>query len=164
MQKIPAWKYTSIGHYHYEKLNLGSAKDAMEKLDECALQDLTFRKSPANLKIQNERYKAIREELLTAIFYDCECSREPEKKPLPCFYFDAEDEHDLDKVDQETKEQKEASTTRYTKHIEDARNQYATSNEPGAEMVLDGSRPSSKKVPKKINSCNFQVQWIVYNV
>lgn len=145
MQKIPAWKYTSTtGHYHYKELNFGSAKDAMEKLDECALQDLTFRKSLSR-KVQDERYKAIREELLTAIFYDCECGREPEKKPLPCFYFDAEDEHDFDDLEGEAKEQREAGTTRYKKRLEGAQNQYATSNELGAEMVLDGNRASSKK-------------------
>ena len=107
------WKYSPNGHYRAPNgANLGTAKEAMEQLDFCALEHLQFRndshrarstpirtRTPIISHPQNNRdgdaaslsfraLEKIRKALLTAIFYKCRDIGEP----LPCFYFDEVDE------------------------------------------------------------------------
>ena len=123
------WKYKSTGMRYLAPngVDLGTAKEAMEQLDFCALEHLRFRndlnghaqhahlgsnaQSINNDNAGNEterdqallafqELKIIRKELLTAIFHKCRESDEP----IPCFYFDDVDDKAYDTEDEDEDE------------------------------------------------------------
>ena len=120
------WKYKSDGSYLAPNgVDLGTAIEAMEQLDFCALENLRFR-NDLNGHVQHAQFgsnaqsinndnagnetemdqaslafqelEIIRKELLTAIFHKCVELDEP----IPCFYFDDVDDkvYDTDETDE----------------------------------------------------------------
>ena len=87
------WTFNNNTYITPNGTNLGTAKEAMEKLDSYALEGLTFRnnqsrESQMNDDGENFELKKIRRDLLTAIYEDCKKNN----SILPSYYFDKDDE------------------------------------------------------------------------
>lgn len=168
--------YKSNGSYLAPNgVDLGTAKEAMEQLDFCALEHLRFRndlnghahhahlgtnaQSINNDNAGRERDQAllafqeleiIRKELLTAIFYHCRESDEP----LPCIYFDEVDDkaYDTDETDEDEHVDNKPlpSVTRSSSRTTRASAvrdaaRSATANEKGTEIYLGNKKNTNIK-------------------
>lgn len=168
--------YKSNGSYLAPNgVDLGTAKEAMEQLDFCALEHLRFRndlnghahhahlgtnaQSINNDNAGRERDQAllafqeleiIRKELLTAIFYHCRASDEP----LPCIYFDEVDDkaYDTDETDEDEHVDNKPlpSVTRSSSRTTRASAvrdaaRSATANEKGTEIYLGNKKNTNIK-------------------
>lgn len=168
------WKYSKGAYIAPDGKNLGTAKEAMEKLDSCALQCLTFRNDHGQERQEGyggsgganaiddtslDELKEIRKDLLTAIFQDCK-----EKETLlPCFYFDKDmDEmnvgnksHDNEEKDQESKHDAHIPTRSKTSKYSSA-----TSNELGTDRYFKkSSNQLSKKQIEESDAATRGLKW-----
>ena len=149
------WKYHSGKYIAPNKTNLGTAKEAMTKMDTCALECLTFRNESKEHRMDDadanaslRELREIRKDLLTAIYKDCKAN----DSLLPCFYFDKDDgiSEGVAEVDKETAglSRKTRNPNKATKNSNSSSYTSATSNEPGTDTYF------SKKTHTKKNQKN----------
>jgi origin recognition complex subunit 2 len=131
------WKFHESCYIAPNGENLGGAKEAMEMLDSYSLQSLCkpMSRTPADTQGQEKEklYKKWRRELLTAIFDKCK----REKKTLPCFYFDVEDEDesDGDRESREISDEDISSYARFSDLIDNDTNSKMANANTGSERA-----------------------------
>lgn len=156
------WKYinSKAEYVAPNGINFGTSKQAMEKLDRYALEPLMFQnvwKKNVDCLEQNDddhiEMKKLREDLLTAIFYQCKKTGDA----LPCFYFDESDgEEEVDDENDSTgigaKTKQESRVRKLTTTNRSSSFKSATANEKGTDEYFEGNKPKSHKTKSGQNA------------